>query len=270
MGKKFQYLWQENNESNSCTAAEWTQVCVCWLYLALKKKNKDIVRLQHAEHKNFPFCSTGISSGEKSDGFIPVFPVCGCLTREGQAGNFRGCWGNSSPEWGGDVPCVKVSISDWCVPWADLQKPWSSQEMHISSIFVLHDSFACWLFFLLEISSWKVLVVGFFLVNRILWYLWLKVKSVHSGWNTSSLEENGVGTSHGWGCVALNHRAMWISLLPVWGLELLDRTMYRLRALHSSEAASYVISNTFNAHQQGGTACFHFFVFANLLCGMFP
>lgn len=109
-----------------------------------------------------------------------------------------------------------------------------------------------------------------FLVNRILWYLWLKVKSVHSGWNTSSLEENGVGTSHGWGCVALNHRAMWISLLPVWGLELLDRTMYRLRALHSSEAASYVISNTFNAHQQGGTACFHFFVFANLLCGMFP
>lgn len=155
---------------------------------------------------------------------------------------------------------------------------WLTKAMIKSRNAHLFHFCSSWLFrMLIVLSSWNFFLKGFgcgffwvFLVNRILWYLWLKVKSVHSGWNTSSLEENGVGTSHGWGCVALNHRAMWISLLPVWGLELLDRTMYRLRALHSSEAASYVISNTFNAHQQGGTACFHFFVFANLLCGIFP
>lgn len=52
------------------------------------RKHKDIIRLQHAEYKSVPFHFTGTSTGEKSDGFIPVFPVCGCLTMEEQAGNF--------------------------------------------------------------------------------------------------------------------------------------------------------------------------------------
>lgn len=145
--------------------------------------------------------------------------------------------------------------------------------------FLFFITLACWLFFLLGISSWKVLVVGFFWVffgkqdfvislteikvsslrlkvlKRMEWVLHMAEDVLH--WTTGHLNQPsaslGTGVIFTWFC------------LSSW-----DRTMYRLRALHSPEAASYVISNTSNAHQQAGTACFHFFVFANLLCGMFP
>lgn len=58
-------------------------LCVVFTWLCGElKKHKDLVRLQHAEFRSFAFHVTGTSTGEKPDGFIPVFPACGWLMRE--------------------------------------------------------------------------------------------------------------------------------------------------------------------------------------------
>lgn len=210
-------------------------VVFTWLCGELKK-HKDMVRLQNIEIFHFTLLEPVLGRN------LMVSSLCfQCLA--GLPGKsiwelqkLQRKWG-TSPEWEGEMsPVLRPQYQTGV--YHGLKKPWWSQETHVSPIFILHYSFGCWLFFLFLLESFLSCFVLFLLNSWILCYPWLEAKSIHSGWNTISLEEEGMGISHSWGGVAL--RATWISLLPVLGTGVIftwfplsswDRVMYRLRAL---------------------------------------
>lgn len=195
-------------------------VVFTWLCGELKK-HKDMVRLQNIEIFHFtllePVLGRNLMVSSLCFQCLPGLP--GKSIWELQ--KLLRKWG-TSPEWGeGDVPCVKASISDRCVPWVKkaMMKSRNTCLSHFYSSLLFWVLIIFFYFFLKDFCLFFFLsyfcLVLFLLNSWILWYPWLEAKSIHSGWNTISLEEEGMGVSHSWGGVA--HRATWISLLPVLG-----------------------------------------------------